>query len=283
MPTIDDAIHTLRNDPKYETLVRDSYFDSDVIASGKRFLNSGEFQEVKKFIGSRLNNGIVIDVGAGTGIASYAFAQSGAKHVYAVEPEPSNEVGRGAIERIRGQLPITVLNTFGDNIPLDSNLADVVYVRQVLHHIQNLPASLKEFARLLKPGGIFIACREHVVKDEQQLAEFLKNHPIHQLVGGENAYPLQAYLAAIKQSGLELQQCLGPWDSVINAFPNVASQQQLATYADDKMRERYGNVASKLLLIPGVRSVVWQWIKRPVAGQMYSFVALKPDAAGSKK
>ena len=99
MLSVDAAVLQLRADPQMADLVRDSYLDRDVLAAGKRFVDSAEFAEVRQRLGDHWRNGIVVDLGAGTGIASYAFAQSGAQKVYAVEPDPSEEVGRGAIMR----------------------------------------------------------------------------------------------------------------------------------------------------------------------------------------
>ena len=99
--TIDEAILWLRADPSSADLVVDSYLGRDVADSADRFLRSAEFAEVKQLIGPMLHHAVVADIGAGTGIASYALLKSGAWRVFAVEPDASEEVGRGAIERLR--------------------------------------------------------------------------------------------------------------------------------------------------------------------------------------
>jgi ubiquinone/menaquinone biosynthesis C-methylase UbiE len=275
MLSIDEAIRKFRIDPNYAEMIHDGYFDRDVVSCGERFLNSGEFGEIQKIVGNRLQGAVIVDIGAGTGIASYAFARSGAKQIYAVEPDPSDEVGRGAMERIRGNLPITPLDSYAEAIPLEANSVDIVYARQVLHHILNLPAAMCEFARILKPNGMFIACREHVVDNEQQLQEFLDTHPVHQLAGGENAYPLDAYLSAIEQAGLKLLRCIEPWESVINAYPEARSQAELQSYARNRLHARLGTFGKIAAALPGVQPLAWRWIKRPSAGRRFSFVAIK--------
>ena len=52
----------------------------------------------------------------------------------------------------------------------------------------------EEVARVLKPGGTFIATREHVISKKEDLPVFLANHPLHRFYGGENAFVLQKYL-----------------------------------------------------------------------------------------
>src|SRR5215207_1878228 len=144
MISVDEAVLRLRADPQMASLVRDAYLDHDVVAAGKRFLLSAEFAEVKKLLHDRWKDAVILDLGAGTGIASYAFAVSGARKVYAVEPDPSDEVGQGAISRLSQNLPIEVIGAFGEQIPLPDASVDIVYTRQVLHHILDLPTAMRE-------------------------------------------------------------------------------------------------------------------------------------------
>jgi SAM-dependent methyltransferase len=152
-------------------------------------------------------------VGAGTGIASYAFARSGAREVVALEPDPSDVIGQGAIRRLVGALPIVVEGGWGEALPFADGRFDLVYLRQVLHHARDLDALVRECARVAAPGGVVIATREHVVDDERQLAEFLATHPVHRLAGGEHAFALPAYVAAFRRAGLAPLRVLGPLDS----------------------------------------------------------------------
>ncbi len=117
---------------------------------------------------------------------------------------------------------------FGSELPLADASVDVVYCRQVLHHlIPDLDRALAECARVLRPGGLFVAVREHVVDDEGQLEVFLAEHPVHRLAGGEHAWSLPTYLSAIRGAGLTIVDELGPWDSIINAFPEVRRPEDL--------------------------------------------------------
>jgi ubiquinone/menaquinone biosynthesis C-methylase UbiE len=275
--SLDEAIRTLRRDPQYADLVRDAYLGEDVQNSAERFLDSAEFAEVRILLNRQFKGKIILDLGAGTGIAAYAFAKSGAKQVFALEPDPSAEVGTGAIRRISDGLPILLVNGVGEAIPLLSNTLDIVYARQVLHHTHDLSLVMRECARILRSSGMFLACREHVVDDDQQLREFLATHPIHQLAGGENAFPLDQYVSDINAAGLKLVQVIGPWDSLINAFPQVRSATAFERMPRTVLERRFGRLGALASYIPGIQQFVWKRIRRPTPpGRMYSFLAIKP-------
>jgi hypothetical protein len=81
----------------------------------------------------------------------------------------------------------------------------------------------RELGRVLQPGGCFIATREHVLARKADLPLFLQGHPLHHLYGGECAYLLEEYLAALRQGGIRLTRVLNPFESEINLFPETRS------------------------------------------------------------
>jgi SAM-dependent methyltransferase len=275
--TTEDALLLLRKDPRHADLVRDCYIEADFLTAAKRFGASAEFTEVLTLLGEHLNRTRVLDLGAGTGIASYALAQNGALLVYAVEPNPSSEFGAGAIRRLTDGLPIEVLEACGEHIPLEDNQVDVIYTREVLHHASDLKRLVRECARVLKPGGVFLACREPVVDDADQLRRFLNSNPVHQMAGGENAYPLETYLVVIREAGLVIERVLEPWDSVINAFPQARTNEDMAQFPLRRFRKHYGPVWRLLRLVPGLQQRCWrEFCSRRVPGRMYTFLTVKP-------
>jgi len=130
---------------------------------------------------------------------------------------------------------------------------------------------------VLKPNCVMLACREHVANTPEALEAFLKAHPTHQLAGGEHAYRLEEYTQAIIQSGLQLKAVFGAWDSLINAFPQLQSQEALDKHPATILKKRLGTVGELLGNVPFVRQAIWTYLRRkPTAGALHSFYAVKP-------
>lgn len=275
MMSAEEAIRVLRSDLRYRNLIHDSYLDPDILESAERFFVSSEFHAVVEILAGRLPNARIVDVGAGRGISSYAFARMGCRFVCGVEPDPSGDCGYHAIEQLGKAIPIQIVSALGEYLPFRQGAIDLVYARQALHHSRDLRGFVHECARILRPGGWLLACREHVVDNSAQLEQFLREHPMHRLTGSENAFRLEDYLGAIRVAGLSLKKVFGPWTTVINAFPRVRSGSQLHDLAVTLLEERFGRMGRWATLVPGVRWMIRRRLERPDAGRMYSFLAVK--------
>src|SRR5690349_8888902 len=95
--TWEDAVRWLRDQPGAQAVVRDAYFDDPLLQAAERYWQSNEWHAVRQIIG--IGPGRALDVGAGRGIASYALARDGFE-VTALEPDPSDLVGGGAIRAL---------------------------------------------------------------------------------------------------------------------------------------------------------------------------------------
>ena len=278
--TWEEAIRRLRSMPDQAELVKNAYMDLDNLAAAKRFYADEECEELFTLLKANIDKPKpwdVLDMGAGNGISSYAFAREG-HNVYSLEPDPSLEVGSGAIKRMAESegLDITVLESGAEEVPLEDSSVDLVYVRQALHHASDLGRVLTEAVRVLRPGGVFLATREHVVDDEKQLKEFLDSHPLHKWFGGENAYRLTEYTGALKASGLDIELVLAPFDTVINYFP--ISKADFKEACRQHASKKFGSFIGGML-----GSKDW-YMKRYTAmrsettnypGRLYSFLAVK--------
>lgn len=273
------AVEELRRDSGNDELLRDSYLEADAEGAARRFQASAEFAAVRGLLGAALEGGEILELGAGSGFASLAMVQAGADRVYALEPDPSDIVGRGAIERL-GEAGIEALDGGGESVPLPDGSVDAVYGRAVLHHLPDLDATMREVARVLRPGGVFLACREHVADDDEQLAAFLRDHRFHQITGEENAFPVDRYVSAISGAGLRVSRVLGPTETIINAFPAVRTAAELDALPRTMLERRLGAVGRAAAGVPWVQALVRLRLRRQrPPGRLYTFVACKgPNA-----
>lgn len=220
--TWEEAVQHCMQDSSLKNLAYDSFFD-DPIKAAIRYRDSYEFNEVKKLIPK--NPGRALDLGAGNGILSFALASEG-WDVTAVEPDRSSLVGSKAIEKIANEfnLPITILETYGESIPKSSASYDLVVARQVLHHANDLDSFCFEMNRLSNDRAIILTLRDHVISNESQLDLFLKRHPLHHLYGGEHAYTIKEYRKSILKSGLKIINQWSSFQSPLNYSPMSDSE-----------------------------------------------------------
>ncbi|MFH2008150.1 MAG: class I SAM-dependent methyltransferase [bacterium] len=216
--TWEEAVRWLREQPDQQELVWACFFDDPLAAAAERFYQGPEWRAVRRLLPPRPTE--ALDLGAGRGISSYALAREG-WDVVALEPDSSALVGAGAIRSLSAEtgLAIRVVQEWGEQLPFDDGSFELVYGRQVLHHARDLRHLCAEASRVLRPGGLLIATREHVISRPEDLPAFLRSHPLHHLYGGEHAYLLAEYRRALESSGLKILQTLNPYESDINLFP----------------------------------------------------------------
>ncbi|MGO9039151.1 MAG: class I SAM-dependent methyltransferase [Steroidobacteraceae bacterium] len=275
----EQAVATLLADPQQRPLARDCYFDGTAVEAGARYWASEEWRAVRSLLPEA--RGVALDVGAGRGIASYALARDGWK-VRALEPDGSAIVGAAAIRGLAAATgyPIEVFEGFGEKLPFEAEQFDVVIARQSLHHARDLAALVRELHRVLRPGGRLVAIRDHVISHPADLARFYDAHPLHRLYGGERAYLLEEYTAAIRGAGFALLRIIAPLESPINyapltretlaagiagRLPNVLNSRRIAAWL---MRSR--SIMAIALLVLKI------FDNRP--GRLYSFVAERDGA-----
>lgn len=264
----EDAVVWLKDQPDMRDLVRDAYYDDPLAAVAERFLESSEWLAVRALLAD-LKPQDALDIGAGRGISTYALARDGWK-VTALEPDPSTMVGAGAIRQLcaGNSLRVEVIESSAESLPFGANSFELVYTRQSLHHASDLGLFCSEVRRVLRPGGIFLATREHVLDREEDLQQFLDSHPLHNLYGGEHAYTLGRYKTAMKGAGLQLGKILATYDSDINLFPET-KRSVLA-----RIRQKYG-VPVPVSFYNGLMAPILNAIVRS-PGRLFSFMATKP-------
>ncbi len=275
----EETIQFIRKDPAYANLVEKTYFDEDLVLNIERFRKSKELEETIQLFKKYAPHGKkILDIGCGNGISSIAFALLGYQ-VDAVEPDASTTVGAGAIRLMKAHYQlenIKVYESFAEDISFPSNAFDIVYIRQAMHHANDLTKFIGEAGRVLKPGGILCTIRDHVVFDKEDKEWFLENHPLHKFYGGENAFSPSEYKEAMIKANLKVDLELKYFDSIINYFPKTKQQIEFI-----QSRKNLVNKIPNLfhfLLPQRIKKYTTQLDEKKVPGRMYSYIATKNNA-----
>ena len=263
-----DTIISIQKSNKFNDLVKDSFITSDLSYNIEQYSKSIEFKEVNKII-LKLFNGKkikILDVGAGNGISSIAFAKEG-HFVTALEPDNSNLVGSQAIKFSSkiNQVEIKIIETFFEDLPEEYfNSFDLVFARQAMHHANSLNEFILSANNALLPDGFLFTIRDHVVSNNFQKEIFFKKHPLHKFYGGENAYMLKEYLASFSKNSFDLVKIFKPSSTPINYHP----------WSIDRVKSKLPLILRNIIII----KIIFSLLKLRMnfqSGRLYSFILRK--------
>lgn len=95
----------------------------------------------------------IVDLGCGTGNAAEHLAPI-VRRVIAVDREPA--MIEAAQKRLRGCANVEFVRAEGDALPIDDASVDAVMVFLVFHHLEDPLVTVREIARILRKGGVFL-------------------------------------------------------------------------------------------------------------------------------
>lgn len=252
--TWEETVCAMQGDPSYREMLKYAFLSGDPIQSFELYRSSEEFKATKELVDAvERKTGRMLDVGCGIGVTSVAFSLEGFQ-VDAVEPETGLLTGRAGMDRLVAEisrdahLPLTVHTGYLSEVNLTPGY-DVVICRQVAHHFADLVKELSRIRSLLRPGGVAILIRDHVIYDAKDKERFLREHPMQAFYKGENAYKQEEYVKKAKEAGFEVERVISFTESPINYWPSTA--------------ERIAEVGEN------------------VAGRPYTFVLKNPDFVSS--
>ena len=172
---------------------------------------------------------VILDVGCGPGTITADFAIL-ASHGKVVGCDAVDMVLQQASEYAasRGLTNVTFQKVDANTLPFDDNSFDIVHCHQVLQHVKNPVAILKEMRRVAKPGGI-VAGREADYKTfawYPELPEIASWMDLYQKVaranGGEPNAGRYCHVWA-REAGFELNAIEATWD--VWRYSGVRAQQ----------------------------------------------------------
>ncbi|WP_241845830.1 class I SAM-dependent methyltransferase [Streptomyces sp. MJM1172] len=152
-------------------------------------------------------SGRVIEIGAGNGL-NFAHYPRAVSEVVAVEPE--RVLRRHAVEAgLRVEVPVDVVPGAAEALPVKSESFDAAVASLVLCSVRDLPRSLSELHRVLRPGGE-LRFFEHGRAPGRGMAAFqraLDRTVWPRLCGG--CHTARDPLAAIEAAGFEVTAVRG--------------------------------------------------------------------------
>lgn len=98
---------------------------------------------------------LVVDLGSGTGLSTMIWANA-ADQVIGIEPNDDMRAEAARRRDEAGSKYIRFISGLSNKTGLESESADVITVSQALHWMEP-HSTFDEVARVLKPGGVFIA------------------------------------------------------------------------------------------------------------------------------
>ena len=178
---------------------------------------------------------------------------------------------------------LSIVQSIAETLALQDNSVDIVYIRQAMHHADNLNVFIANCARILKKGGLLMTVRDHVVYNKKDKAWFLEAHPLQKFYGGENAYHPDEYHHAMQLAGLEIVHELKYYDSVINYFPGSVHE---ITHHQENVRQHLKSMFQKKMGIFSKLPILFSLYQfknrrnyvldeQKIPGRMYSYLCLK--------
>jgi SAM-dependent methyltransferase len=190
------------------------------------------FTEIERLAGRPLAGADVLDVGAGTGIATRLLAERGAR-VIAVEPS------QGMADQLRAVSPqLPVVKGVGDELPFHDASADLITYAQAFHWTDP-DRSIPEAIRVLRPGGALVLFWNLKDRSVDWLAEQERRHaaalPSYHYYGTMNAVtePLARYELAVAGTRLSWRRTI----TVADVITDLRSKSYFAV-AEPELREK---------------------------------------------
>ena len=115
----------------------------------RHWFYSGKRIVVRRWLerfGAVAPDSLLVDVGAGTGL--FAAEMQGRCRVIAIDPDPNS------IRLIRARAGLAAITASASEIPLAGGCATALTALDVIEHLDDDDAALREFTRVVRPGGL---------------------------------------------------------------------------------------------------------------------------------
>lgn len=120
----------------------------------------------------------VVDVGCGSGYSLPKLAERFApKHLIGVDIDPQMLASAG-VEAQRAGVAVRLIEASSSRMPLPDASADLLFCHQTFHHLVEQEDALREFLRVLKPGGLLLFAESTRAYIHSWVIRLLFRHPM---------------------------------------------------------------------------------------------------------
>jgi SAM-dependent methyltransferase/uncharacterized protein YbaR (Trm112 family) len=216
----------------------------------------------------------IVDVGSNTCWASSTFAELGLE-VFSLDITTTMMQGLHTAEWWMDEKDVFFERLLGSmfKIPIASNTVDYVFCCEVLHHndAAELPKTLAEIFRVLKPGGKAIVINEPLKTLRDRVGNHAEETGASQFEGYEHAYYAHEYLGAARDAGFRTKLIPPPHLGFFHDRYTVIDRQKSALWG---IAMGMRHVLRRLRL---GRWAYLQWKIRIAPSSSISFVGTKPS------
>ena len=143
---------------------------------------------------------VILDVGCGRGRSFRLLHERfGAKRLIGVDIDRSLLATAAADGEAHG-LKLDLRQASGSRLPLPDRSVDMVFCHQTFHHLVDQDGAIREFHRVLKPGGLLLFAESTRAYIGSWLIRVLFRHPM------EVQKSAPEYLALIRSAGFEVPE-----------------------------------------------------------------------------
>lgn len=216
--------------------------------------------------GEMTGNESVLDIGSGPGHTALLFATK-AREVIASDPTQAMLDQGKRLAHERGLDNVSFECTPAEKMPFADDAFDRVTSRQSAHHYADVPAALREVARVLAPSGRFVL-NDTFSPEDDEFDEFLNHIELLRDSSHVRDYRVSDWREMFAEVGFELRE-VEAWDIPLDfeawvrrsrtPDEEVAALRESFATASPRVRERFsiddaGNWSVPVVLVVGSRT-----------------------------
>ena len=142
---------------------------------------------------------VIVDVGCGFGRSFRLLHERFAPEcMVGIDINP-RMLAASAAEARRYRLPVALIRASSSRLPLLDESVDMVFCHQTFHHLVDQEGAIREFRRILRPGGLLLFAESTRAYIHSWIIRLLFSHPMDVQKSAEE------YLALIRRAGFDVE------------------------------------------------------------------------------